>query len=266
MDPTDELLREAERRLSETSALWTEKKAELEAARAARGVTSIQPVQRAVPPAVQVTSIEPVQRDEPQAVQVTSIKPVQAVQAALPAPTALQQMQMVQTSTAQPVINAVSALWNGVPPPRPDAGSWFSMYNVGVDSCNPYACICCCCTVGETAEWATDGAMPCPVAGVIAYFCCPCSVCYWRGKIETKIWTFHKNRGGVLFIALTLASPWVRFLDPFVCAWGARICHTSTALALMVASTPCTHTAPSLSNNESCPSLCSRGQTGRRRR
>ena len=120
----------------------------------------------------------------------------------------------IQPMMAQPSVQSVN-LWNGPPPPKEFAASWWAMYKpddgkgkIGPDGrfmagseeddCKNclFACLCPACASGEVEEWATDGKVP-QVVGILRFMCCAmCEVSTVRSLSEGKIWKFHHERGG----------------------------------------------------------------------
>ena len=120
----------------------------------------------------------------------------------------------IQPMMAQPSVQSVN-LWNGPPPPKEFAASWWAMYKpddgkgkIGPDGrfmagseeddCKNclFACLCPACASGEVEEWATDGKVP-QVVGILQFMCCAmCEVSTVRGFSDEKIWKFHHERGG----------------------------------------------------------------------
>jgi len=52
------------------------------------------------------------------------------------------------------------------------------------------------CAAGEVKHWATDGQHPVCCGALEFALCGICEVSNVRGLSETKIWTFHNQRGG----------------------------------------------------------------------
>ena len=109
--------------------------------------------------------------------------------------------------TAGPVPATPADAWLGVPPPMPDAPSWWGMY-VPQECCPDGCCYgCCCmpCAYGEVMEWATE--QPGSCCGHTCCFCffqailplspisIPCMLTDASKKTEEKIWRFHHTRG-----------------------------------------------------------------------
>ena len=118
------------------------------------------------------------------------------------------------------IMGALASIWNGVPPPKQSASSWFGMYKpdegrgrLGPDGHfmsgqEPEDCGDCCfasfCApfaAGELMEWATGkpawiGCMEFACFGT--FFLAPCIVVDARKKMEEKIHSFHLERGGAL--------------------------------------------------------------------
>ena len=100
-----------------------------------------------------------------------------------------------------------SNAWVGTPPPKPDAPSWFGMYNTGECEAGCHTLCCQPCAYGEVMEWATDQpgsqsshcmtyafCQMCPCFG--GMFFIPSMLSDARKAAESKIWNFHRMRGG----------------------------------------------------------------------
>jgi hypothetical protein len=118
----------------------------------------------------------------------------------------LAKMAQIRPVPATPAVPSTPAdAWLGVPPPKPNAPSWWDMYAPNFCDCDGWCYGCCCmpCAYGEVMAWATEqpksacGHTTCfclllPICGPISI---PAMITDARKKTEEKIWRFHNTRG-----------------------------------------------------------------------
>ena len=148
----------------------------------------------------------------------------------------MMQPGMMQPGMMQP--GMMMSPWNGSPPPKDSAPTWFGMYkpdegwskigpdgrftrgSEGDDCGNCLYSFCCpSCAAGETAEWASDGATP-AWCGCLNFACCaPCAAIDVRKQMVQKIYGYHQQRGGARKLTLSAPAPalsplWARSSPP----------------------------------------------------